>query len=162
MTSFSLAHTVTYMHNFYVHTHRESSRAQKHTPTDTHRERAVLCCSIRLSMPLILISRKGKSLLEVVGAGGESSLSLLHTPAQRDSLLLLMCCLWKTHFKWIMLLLKSYVWYHSELCRVWLPVREFGEWRDRDGIQTFNTIPSSWGDHKKEKSVYKLSNVSMS
>lgn len=95
----------------------------KNTPalTHTYAERAVLRCSIRLSMALILISKNGKSLLGVVGAGGERYISLLHTPTQRDILVLLMDCLWKTHFSWIMLLFISYVWYHSELCRYnWL------------------------------------------
>lgn len=55
--------------------------AQKHT----HADRAVLRCSIRLSMGLILISRKEKSLLQAVRAGGESSIaSLTHTNTKRQ------------------------------------------------------------------------------
>lgn len=45
------------------------------THTRAHTRKAFfLWCSIRLSMALILISRKGKSLLGAVGAGGKSSL----------------------------------------------------------------------------------------
>lgn len=51
-----------------------------HRHTHTHAERAFLRCSIRLSMALILISRKGKSLLGAVGAWGESSVfSVTHS-----------------------------------------------------------------------------------
>lgn len=50
------------------------------THTHTHAERAFLRCSVRLSLALILISRKGKSLLGAVGAWGESSVfSVTHS-----------------------------------------------------------------------------------
>lgn len=74
--TFSHVHTANYMHRFYMHTLtcvKKCTETHPHRHTHTHAERAFLRCSIRLSMALILISRKGKSLLGAVGAWGESS-----------------------------------------------------------------------------------------
>lgn len=65
---------------------RGSGRVQKSpsSQSHTHAERAVLRCSIRLSMAIILISAKGKSLLWAAGGWGESRISVTHSNTKRQ------------------------------------------------------------------------------
>lgn len=66
---FSRTHCHLYAQIFHTHTHTQwEAVVYRHT----HAVRALLRCSIRLSMALILICSEGKSLLGAVGAGGES------------------------------------------------------------------------------------------
>lgn len=77
---FSRTHCHLYAQILHAHTHVCWEVTLTDTHTHTHAERAFLRCSVRLSLALILISRKGKSLLGAVGAWGESSVfSVTHS-----------------------------------------------------------------------------------
>ncbi len=77
MTSTPHVHTAT---SSCTHIQCEALAYEK----DTHAERAVLRCSIRLSMALILISRKGKSLLEAANCRREHRFSVTHSNTKRQ------------------------------------------------------------------------------